>query len=247
MDCENNTGYRNSGDNNSGHRNTGNSNSGDNNSGDMNSGNMNSGNMNSGYRNSGDNNPGHRNTGYWNSGDMNSGDMNSGDWNSGDWNSGNRNTGDNNSGHRNSGCWNSGDWNSGYLNSDRPTVRMFNKDTGKTYQEVDKLIPHFFYFENNEWVESKYMTTQEKEDNPEHETTGGFLRVKEYKQAWREAWDKANDEDRRKCLNLPNWDNKIFKEITGIDVEKELSASKETIKIGGHKYDKDEVEKRLKD
>ena len=43
-----------------------------------------------------------------------------------------------------------------------------------------------------------------------------------YKEAWRKSWNKASDEDRRKVLALPNWDNEVFKEISGIDVEKEL-------------------------
>ena len=44
--------------------------------------------------------------------------------------------------------------------------------------------------------------------------------------AWRVSWDKATDEDRRKVYNIPNWDNKIFKEISGIDVDKELNTPK---------------------
>ena len=35
--------------------------------------------------------------------------------------------------------------------------------------------------------------------------------------------DKADEEDKRKCFDLPNWDNEIFKAISGIDVEKELN------------------------
>ncbi len=45
--------------------------------------------------------------------------------------------------------------------------------------------------------------------------------------AWRASWDKASDEDRRKVYALPNWDNEIFKEISGIDVDKELNTPKE--------------------
>ena len=223
----------------------------DNNSGNRNSGNWNSGYWNSGDRNSGYRNSGNRNSGYWNSGyrnssNRNSGNRNSGDLNSGDLNSGYRNSGDLNSGDWNSGNWNSGYWNSGYLNTDEPTVRMFNNDTGKTYEEINGLIPDFFWWDNNEWIESAHMTDSEKKEHPEHNTTGGFLRVKEYKQAWREAWDKATEEDRKKCLSLPNWNNKIFLEITGIDVEKELN-SKDTVEIGGQRYLRSEVESKLKD
>ena len=44
-----------------------------------------------------------------------------------------------------------------------------------------------------------------------------------YKASWRASWDAASDEDRRKVLSLPNWDNAVFLEITGIDAEKEIS------------------------
>ena len=174
-----------------------------------------------------------------NTGIDNSGDRNSGYWNSGYWNSGNWNSGD----------WNSGDGNSGDLNTNEPTVRMFNKDTGMTRDEVFLLFPSFFSFELNEWIQEEAMTTEEKEENPECETTGGYLKTIDYQEAWRISWDKADDADRRKCLALPNWNNELFLEISGIDVEKELEdeeQERETIKIGEVEYDKADVEERLK-
>ena len=211
---------------NSGDRNSGNRNSGDGNSGNWNSGNRNSGDWNSGYWNSGD-----RNSGNWNSGDGNSGDWNSGNRNSGDRNSGNRNSGDWNSGNRNSGdsnsgYWNSGDWNSGYCNSDTPKVRIFNKETAVKRDDIE--FPDFFYFDLTQFVSYDTATDEErKEHKKEIEARGGFLKTIGYKEAWRKSWDKAYDEDRRKVLSLPNWDNAVFFEITGIDVEKELGINKE--------------------
>jgi hypothetical protein len=218
-DTKGNTGIDNTGENNSGNWNSGYRNSGDWNSGNWNSGYRNSGDWNSGYRNSGDWNSGYWNSGYRNSGDWNSGYRNSGYRNSGDWNSG-----DWNSGYRNSGNWNSGDWNSGYMNSDKPTVRMFNKDTGLSYDVLEEqdLIPNYFYFDNNDWISTEDMTDEEKAEYPEHTTTGGYIKVLDYYQAWRRSWDKASDEDRRKTLDLPNFNAEIFKEITGIDIEEEL-------------------------
>ena len=67
------------------------------------------------------------------------------------------------------------------------------------------------------------MTAIEKEQHPSHKTTGGFLRKYDYKEAWRNSWNKATAEDRKKTLALPNWNNEKFREISGIDVEKELS------------------------
>ena len=211
-------------------------NSGYRNSGDRNSGNGNSGDRNSGYRNSGNGNSGDGNSGNWNSGEWNSGEWNSGDGNSGDWNSGNGNSGDSNSGnwnsgyrnsgHRNSGDWNSGDWNSGncnsgYFNSDEPCLRMFNK---MTYCKKDDInIPSWCYFDLTVWVSHDTATEEEKKKyKNEIEICGGFLKTLDYKDAWRLAWNKASIKERKKLFELPNWDNEVFKEITGIDAEKEI-------------------------
>lgn len=175
-----------------------------------------------------------------NTGNGNSGNRNSGDGNSGDRNSGYLNSGYWNSGDRNSGHWNSGNWNSGYLNTDESTVRMFNKQTNLMRSEI--VFPDYFYFEMNTWVDEEHMTKKEKEENDQYRVTGGYLKVRDYKDAWREAWDNADDKDRRKTLALPNWDNEIFREITGIDVEKELSVkrdanvSAEEITVNGKRY-----------
>ena len=191
---------------NSGNRNSGNMNSGNMNSGDWNSGNRNSGNMNSGNRNSGDRNSGNMNSGNRNSGNRNSGNMNSGNMNSGDWNSGD---------------WNSGDWNSGYCNSDSPQVRIFNKETDMIREDI--VFPNFFYFDLTIFVSYDTATDEEREIyKKDIEVCGGFLKTIPYKDAWRKSWDNATDDDRRKVLELPNWNNEIFKEISGIDVEKEL-------------------------
>ena len=221
----------NSGDCNSGNHNSGDCNSGNWNSGDCNSGNRNSGNWNSGNRNSGDCNSGNCNSGNWNSGNWNSGNWNSGNWNSGYWNSGNRNSGDcnsgnRNSGNRNSGNWNSGNWNSGYFNSDEPLVRIFNKDTDKKRDEIN--FPSFLYFDLTVWVSHDTATDEEKEQHKtEIETCGGFLKTLEYKEAFKLSWNKAGKEEHKKLLDLPNWDNEIFKEISGIDAEARIAKEEE--------------------
>jgi len=225
-----NSGDGNSGDWNSGDCNSGNRNSGNCNSGNWNSGGGNSGNRNSGNRNLGNRNSGNRNSGNWNTGSSNTGDWNSGDGNTGNWNSGNRNSGDWNSGDWNSGdCnsgnWNSGNWNSGNLNSTEAPFRIFNKETDVYRDSV--VYPNFFYFNKTSFV--SYDTARDwerKRYKNEIEVCGGFWRKLEYKEAWRKSWNEASDEDRRKVLQLPNWDNEIFKEISGIDVEKELGITK---------------------
>ena len=156
------------------------------------------------------NNIGFKNTGEWNignnnSGNRNTGDNNSGYFNTGDNNSGDMNTGDNNSGDNNTGDWNIGNWNTGDLNTTKPKLRIFNKETDVKQEDIK--FPDFFFFVLTEWID---------EDR-------GYLKSYKYKQAWRNSWDKANEEDRKKCFALPNWDNELFKEISGIDVEKELN------------------------
>ena len=220
----NNSGHRNSGDSNSGHRNSGHSNSGDRNSGHSNSGDWNSGDRNSGYRNSG-----YRNSGHRNSGDSNSGHSNSGNWNSGDWNSGHSNPGDRNSGHsnsghsnsgdRNSGDWNSGDWNSGhrnsgYMNSNKPDIRIFNKITSKKLENIN--FPNYFYFDLTNWVNVSDMTDSDKKEFWWYKTTDGYLRTQTYQESWKKSFNEATKEDVELTLKLPNFNYKIFEEITGI-------------------------------
>jgi hypothetical protein len=175
--------------NNSGYYNSGNCNTGDCNSGNWNSGNWNSGNWNSGNSNSG----------YNNSGNSNSGNCNSGNRNSGDWNSGN---------------WNSGNWNSGYFNIDTPKVRIFGKKTNVKRENIN--FPSWLYFDLNVWVNVNDMSDKEKETYYWYKTTNGYLRKLNYKEAFKLAFEKADVEGVKHLLKLPNFDYKIFEEISGI-------------------------------
>ena len=178
---------------------------------------INSGNCNSGTCNSGNYNSGNYNSGSWNSGNRNSGDGNSGNRNSGDGNSG-----DGNSGDGNSGSWNSGNRNSGFFNSDEPYVRMFNKMTDK--KRCDIAIPSWCYFDLTVWVSHDTATEEEKQEHKtEINTCGGFLKTLDYKDAWRLAWNKVSVDEHKQLFKLPNWDNKVFEEITGIDAETEIA------------------------
>ena len=204
------------------------------NSGNCNSGNRNSGNWNSGDRNSGNWNSRDRNCGDWNSGNCNSGNRNSGNCNSGNCNSGNCNSGNCNSGNRNSGNWNSGNWNSGncnsgFFNTDSPLVRIFNKETNISRDDID--FPSFLYFDLTVWVSHDTATDEEKEAHKiDIETCGGFLKTLSYKEAFRIAWNKASKEEHKKLLKLPNWDNAIFEDISGIDAEFEIANEEENEK-----------------
>ena len=208
---------------NSGDWNSGNMNSGNRNSGDMNSGNMNSGYRNSGDRNSGNMNSGNMNSGYRNSGNMNSGDRNSGNMNSGNMNSGDRNSGDMNSGNMNSGDMNSGNRNSGYMNSgalfnslcSKKMFFLFNKPcTEKEYMKLYDINMSWFVL--TEWIYWINMTAEEKDKHPQANITGGYLKTHDYK----EAWSKCPKEVLEQIKKLKNFDARVFKEITGIDIKR---------------------------
>ena len=223
-----NSGNRNSGDYNSGDCNSGDYNSGDCNSGDCNSGHCNSGNRNSGDYNSGDYNSGNRNSGDYNSGDYNNGDWNSGDCNSGHCNSGYCNSGNRNSGDYNSGDYNNGDWNktnfsSGCFNTKESKILMFNKPSDWTFRDWRSSEARYLLNEIRhnvlEWIWSDDMTDEEKEQHPEYETTGGYLKQNDNSKRVQAWWDSLSDHEKNVIKSLPNFDAEIFKEITGIVVE----------------------------
>ena len=79
------------------------------------------------------------------------------------------------------------------------------------------------YFDLTVWVSHDTATDKEKEVHKiDIETCGGFIKRISYKEAFRLAWNEASKEEHKKLLELPNWDNEIFKEISGIDAEYEI-------------------------
>ena len=211
-----NTGYCNSGLFNSGNNNYGSYNSGRGNSGDFNSGCYNSGYCNSGESNSGDYNSGHDNSGNCNSGSCNSGTYNSGRQNSGNYNSGYRN-----SGKRNSGDWNAGDYNSGIFNTEEnPKIKMFDKESDWTIKDwklseayrIMITCPYTFSY----FVPKSAMTEEEKEEHPEYETIGGYIKTaaatKEDKEKW---WNDLAESDKEIIRALPNFDFDKFRQCVG--------------------------------
>ena len=178
------------------------------NTGKDNTGIGNAGDENTGNRNAGDENTGNRNTGNWNTGNRNTGN-----WNTGNWNTGNWNTGD----------WNSTDFSTGCFNTKEEKIRLFNKRSNWTYRDwrcssARDLMCDCPYTKTV-WINEKYMTDSEKEENPTWERTGGYLKIIEAtnkdKQKW---WDNLDDEDQEEIKSLPNFDKDIFKKITGIEV-----------------------------
>ena len=202
------------------------------NTGDYNTGDGNTGDFNIGDHNTGDFNIGDHNTGARNVGDYNVGYCNTSDWNIGSCNTGHNNTGNYNTGNYNTGYYNTGNWNTGYCNTITPDeCFIFNKKgSRKEWEECDK--PQWMYnIRLTEWVVDYDMSDKEKEAYPSYTTTGGYLKVKTFKQASLEAWEKADEDDRAKTFNLPNFDIDVFEEIFSFRPTKQKSVMYKGIEI----------------
>ncbi|EPF38113.1 pentapeptide repeat-containing protein [Treponema denticola] len=127
-----------------------------------------------------------------------------------------------NTGDYNTGDYNTGNYNTGFFNTVDSKLIMFNKPTNKEIEDID--FPSFLFFDLTVWISSDEATDKEKKEHKQEiETCGGFLKRLEYKKAFRLAWDKAGKKEHEMLLELPNWDNEIFKEISGIDAEAEIA------------------------
>jgi len=226
---------------NTGHDNTGDfstglDNTGYYNTGHFNTGNTNTGNTNTGNRNTGNRNTGNRNTGNSNTGNTNAGHSNTGNFNTGHLNTGGCNTGNRNAGHFNTGNFNTGDYHVGCFNTvNAGKAYYFNKliDRAEWYA-ADK--PSWVYrVMPTQWVESDEMTKAEKAANPSHKTTGGYLRTKDMKQAWVDAFATATPEDIELTKALPGFDAEVFLEITGVDLRRPDRQAEAAAPLEGHK------------
>lgn len=65
---------------------------------------------------------------------------------------------------------------------------------------------------------SEDMTEEEKEQHPEYKITNGYLRKLDQFECGQLWWNTLSDYGKNVIKSLPNFDAKIFKEITGIDV-----------------------------
>ncbi len=148
----------------------------------------------------------------------NTGHRNTGDWNTGHRNTGHRNTGNRNTGDWNTGDWNTGDWNTGFFNTQTPDkINVFDVLVSRReWDEFDR--PGFIYFDLTKWIPMSEMTDQEKAENPNFGNTEGYLKKLDYKEEFQRSYLEADEEDRKKILNCPNFDADKFFEISGIDV-----------------------------
>ena len=81
------------------------------------------------------------------------------------------------------------------------------------------------------------MTKEEIKAKPICNEIGGYLKVLSYKDAWTEGWKTASKEFKEWVKNLPNFDTKIFKDITGLDIQTEsLKGKKVKVELDGVSY-----------
>ena len=129
------------------------------------------------------------------------------------------NTGDRNTGNHNTGDWNTGNRNTGFFNTITPSLFLFNKPTELTREKILQLKGVkvlSWNYENNWWIYSQNMSEEEKAEHPEHEALGGYLKTVDYKTACAMMWDKLDEEEKQAVRDIPNFDSKVFEEITGI-------------------------------
>ena len=201
------------------------------------------------------NNTGHRSTGHYSTGNYSTGGRSTGNWSTGyrstgNWSTGYWSTGNYSTGHRSTGNYSTGGWSisnysTGHFSTeDYSGFGTFDKPcTVEEWSAVYK--PYWIYFSLTEWVDKEDMNDKEKEDNPSYEITGGYLKVYEYQEAWRKAYDSATREEQLKIKDLPNFDKDKFKQISGIDIDEDTT---KTIEIGGKTYGvSDELKSALKD
>ena len=145
---------------------------------------------------------------------------NTGTDNTGEDNSGDMNSGDRNSGYRNSGDMNSGDRNSGIFNTNKPKLRLFNKDSDWSYSnwynsDAFNVLEKKFIL--TVWVNESDMTDEEKTEHPEFYCQEGYLKEYSFIDACKNM--KLTEKEKNSFKKLPNFDAKIFKEITGIVIK----------------------------
>lgn len=217
-DC---TGLKNTGNHNTGNYNVGSYNEGNCNVGDYNTGNRNTGHGNVEDRNVGDCNTGRYNTGRENAGWRNVGHKNTGSYNTGNGNVGDMNTGDWNIGNGNVGDCNIANFSNGVFCTKEETIKIFDKESNVTLREwinskARRIIA--WNMETTVWIYENNMTEEEKEEHPSYKTTGGYLKVFTYEEAWKNLWNNITDDEKQEIMNIPNFDKDKFKKITEIEI-----------------------------
>ena len=100
---------------------------------------------------------------------------------------------------------------------------MFNKPSDWTFGDWRNSEARYLLnkIQHNvlEWIWSDDMTDEEKEQHPEYETTGGYLKELDESECGQIWWNSLSDHEKDVIKALPNFDAEIFKECTGVIVD----------------------------
>lgn len=73
------------------------------------------------------------------------------------------------------------------------------------------------------WISYKNMTHQELDNNPGARLNNGYIKVLCYKEKFKNSVKKATLHELKALLLLPDFDEKVFKNIHGIDLPKMIN------------------------
>ena len=127
-----------------------------------------------------------------------------------------------NSGNRNSGDWNKTNFSNGCFNTEEPKIFLFNKPSDWTYR--DWLNSDARYLLNQiprnvvDWIWSDDMTDEEKEQHPEYEVVGGYLKILDESECGQLWWDSLSERYKNIIKAMPNFDKDFFEDVTGIKI-----------------------------
>jgi len=62
------------------------------------------------------------------------------------------------------------------------------------------------------------MSDAEKKEHPEHETTGGYLKIRDNTDCCIEWWNGLSERNKSIIKSIPNFNAEKFHQITGIKV-----------------------------
>ena len=138
------------------------------------------------------------------------GDGSTGNRSTGDWS-----TGDGSTGYRSTGHWSISNYSTGHFSTeDYSGFGCFDKPC-TLEQWYSAIKPDCLFFKLTEWVRESDMTEQEKTENPDYKTIGGYLKVYDYKEAFTRSMERATDEELEQVKALPNFDAEKFYQISG--------------------------------
>jgi hypothetical protein len=104
-------------------------------------------------------------------------------------------------------------------------IMMFNKPSEWTYQDWRKSDARYLLNQIPKdvvkWIWSNDMTDEEKAAHPEHETTGGYLKELDESECSQIWWDGLTNSQKEIIKSMPNFNESIFEEITGIKIDEQ--------------------------